>query len=40
MTVWVSDHIIAKPNEHQKYSYVDSSGLDGRTFTLPREVLE
>jgi len=40
IVVWVSKHIIAKPNEYKKYSYVDSAGLDGRTFTLPREVSE
>ena len=40
MVVWVSKHTFAKPNEYKKYSYVDSAVLDGRTFTLPREVLE
>jgi len=35
---WVSNHIIAKPEEYQKGSYVDSAGLDQRTFTLPREI--
>jgi len=40
MFIWVSKHIIAKPYERQNDKHVDSAGLDGRTFTLPREVLD
>ncbi len=38
MIVRVSKHIFVKPNEYQKCIYVDHAGLDGRTFTLPREI--
>jgi hypothetical protein len=34
----VSSHVIAKPQEHQKGSHADSSGLDRRTFILPWEI--
>jgi len=34
----MSKHIIAKSYGNKKGSYVDFAGLDGRIFTLPREV--
>lgn len=39
MIIRVSKHIIAKPKEYQMDNHVDSAGLDGRTFALPREIL-
>jgi len=34
----ISKHIFTKSYDYQKSNYVDSAGLDKRTFTLPREI--
>ena len=38
ISVRVSKHIIAKPNEHKKYTYVDATAIDRRSKLLPGEV--
>ena len=37
ISVRVSKHIIAKPNEHKKYTYVDATAIDRRSKLLPGE---
>ena len=39
MFIWVSKHIIAKPNEYQKDKHVDAAGIGGRKMLLPGEAL-
>ena len=36
--IWVSNHILAKPEEYQKGSYVDAAGIGGRKMLLPGEI--
>jgi len=40
MTVWVSKHTFATPQEYKKSSYVDAAVIGGRKKLLPGEVLE
>jgi len=40
MTVWVSKHIFATPQEHKKSSYVDVAVIGGRKKLLPGEISE
>ncbi|HEY0669672.1 MAG TPA: hypothetical protein VGD22_15925 [Sphingobacteriaceae bacterium] len=34
----MSKHIIVKSDEYKKRRYVDPAGIDGKLFTLPREI--
>jgi len=38
MFIWVSNHIIAKPNEYQKNKHVDAAGIGGRKMLLPGDI--
>jgi len=40
MTVWVSKHTFATPQEYKKSSYVDAAVIGGRKKLLPGEISE